>query len=271
MKISLCSIRFREEPIEEVVERTAQLGYDGTEIVIDHVEDYLKRKGELASLRDFVHSKGLEIPIIAPAFNFTGTKEELEESMAKAYRCIDYAKALGAPLIRAFVSKVGSAEATELQWEQCVSALKELATAAHAKKIAFAIETHPNQLMDTVQTTLELINRVNSPGLRVLLDIWHLFNEGKADPVEALHALYPYMVHIHAKNMIRRPEGNKIVYFEEGDMDYPAFLEALKKTNYDRFISVEWFGEQPWTAAEHELAYLKRFLEKYRATRSNTR
>ena len=260
VKISLCSIRFREQPIEQVVKQTAQLGYDGTEIVIDHLENYLKRKGELESLRDFVHSQGLEMPIISPAFNFIGTAEERKESIDKAYRCIGYAEMLGASLIRTFVSNVGSAEATESQWNQCVSALKEISAAAYAKGIAFAIETHPQQLMDTVQTTLELIGRVNSPGLQVLLDIWHLFNEGEADPIKALHTLYPYTVHIHAKNMIRHPEGNKIVYFEEGDMNYPSFLEVLKSTDYDRFLSVEWFGQEPWAAAEHELAYLRRFL-----------
>ena len=264
MKISLCSIRFREQPIQQVVEQTAQLGYDGTEIVIDHLEDYLKRKGELESLRNLVHSKELEIPIISPAFNFTGTVEEHRESIDKAHRCIEYAETLGAPLIRAFVSNVGSAEATESQWNKCVSALKDISAAAYTRGIAFAIETHPRQLMDTVQTTLELIGRVNSPGLRVLLDIWHLFNEGEADPIEALHTLYPYTVHIHAKNMIRHPEGNKIAYFEEGDMDYPSFLEVLKSTDYDRFLSVEWFGEESWTAAEQELGYLRRFLGENR-------
>ncbi|MCK4591091.1 MAG: sugar phosphate isomerase/epimerase, partial [Candidatus Latescibacteria bacterium] len=190
--------------------------------------------------------------------------EERRESIDKAYRCIEYAETLGTPLIRAFVSNVGSAEATESQWNQCVLALKEISATAHTKEIAFAIETHPKQLMDTVQTTLELIGRVNSPGLQVLLDIWHLFNEGEADPIEALHTLYPHTVHIHAKNMIRHPEGNKIAYFEEGDMDYPSFFEALKSTDYDRFLSVEWFGEESWTAAEHELSYLRRFMGENR-------
>ncbi len=74
MKISLCSIRFREQLIEEVVERTAQLGYDGTEIVIDHLEDYLKRKDGLESLRDFVHSQRLDLTCL----QFHGHKKGVE-------------------------------------------------------------------------------------------------------------------------------------------------------------------------------------------------
>lgn len=35
----------------------------------------------------------------------------------------------------------------------------------------------------------------------------------------------------------------------------------MMRIDYDRFVSVEWFGETSWVAAEHELAYLRRFLE----------
>lgn len=257
MKISLCSIRFAEHPMEEVIDRTAALGYDGIEIVVDHVEDYLKRHGKIGSLAELARSNGLAIPILAPGFNFTGTEEELRDSLALARRCIEHARALGCPLIRAFVSDVGSSEATAMQWDQCVRALKEIGDEAASQGIAFAVETHPKQLMDTVESTLDLVNRVDSPGLRVLLDIWHLFHEGQADPVEALRALYPYVVHIHAKNIIRRPEGNTVVYLENGDLDYRPFLAALKETDYASFVSVEWFGPDPWGAARHELDYLR--------------
>ncbi len=259
IKISLCSIRFPGQAIEEVVEQTSRLGYDGIEIVKEHLDDYLKRKGDLGSLQELIHSRGLVIPMIAPAFNFTGTQKELRESIDRAYCCITQARALGCPLIRAFVSHIGSAEATETEWGQCVSTLKELATEAADTGITFAVETHPGQLMDTVEATLTLIHRVDAPGLRVLLDIWHLYHEGQADPIAALKALYPYTVHIHAKNMIRTPSGSRIAYLEDGDLDYHGFLKALKETNYDGFISVEWFGDNPWTAAAKELAYLRRF------------
>ncbi|MCD6231256.1 sugar phosphate isomerase/epimerase [Candidatus Aerophobetes bacterium] len=262
MKISLCSIKYTDEKIEDVVRKVSHLGYDGIEIVIDHIEDYLKRGKELNSLKRLIYSYELKVPIIAPHFNFTGSEEERERSVENALRFIEYAEALDCPLIRVFTGKVGAKEATKKQWEQCVSSLKEICGVAHRKKITFVLETHPHQLMDTVESTLKLVQRVNSPNLKVLLDIWHLFNEGKADPVEALNRLFPYIMHVHAKNMIRKPQENQIAYFEDGDMEYPIFLEALKKSGYNRYISVEWFGGNPWEAAKHELKYLRQFFPK---------
>ena len=64
-----------------------------------------------------------------------------------------------------------------------------------------------------------------------------------------------------ALQQMREMDSMKTAYFEGGDMDYPSFLAALKKTDYDRFVSVEWFGDEPWVAAEHELAYLRKILD----------
>ena len=36
----------------------------------------------------------------------------------------------------------------------------------------------------------------------------------------------------------------------------------MMRIDYDRFVSVEWFGEEPWVAAEHELAYLRKFFAR---------
>jgi len=47
-----------------------------------------------------------------------------------------------------------------------------------------------------------------------------------------------------------------------GDMDYAPFPERLKEKNYEGFISVEWFGGEPWAAAEHEIAHLNESIAK---------
>ncbi len=256
MKISLCSISFREEPIEEIISQTAKLGYKGIEIFGEHLRKYLAAGGELASLRELAAGYGLSIPVISPYFNFTGSDEEYRRSFELAKEFIGYAVRLGCPVIRTFVSNVGSARATPRQWKRCISVLREICGIAAQKDIIFALETHPGQLMDSTEMTLRLLREVDASNLKVLLDIWHLFNEGGDDPLGALEKLFPYVVHIHAKNMVRSKEGAKVVSLSKGDMDYDLFFRRLREKDYKGFISIEWFGDKPWEAAEHEINYL---------------
>ena len=109
--------------------------------------------------------------------------------------------------------------------------------------------------MDTTASTLEILRRVARENLKVLLDIHNLFAMSE-DPVEALHELYSHTVHVHLKNF----HGNKICYLDEGDMDYQPFISVLRSKGYSRYLSVEWFGEEPWGAAEREISTLRRWL-----------
>ena len=66
MKISLCSISFREQPLEEVISKTAKLGYEGIEIFGEHIQDYPAGGKPLSSLRKLTAGYGLSIPVISP-------------------------------------------------------------------------------------------------------------------------------------------------------------------------------------------------------------
>ena len=263
MKISLCSISFRDLPIEKVISKAAGFGYHGVEIVGGHLQDYLQRGNKLSSLRKLTQRYGLSIPVISPYFNFTGDKEEFEKSVKLACRFMEYAVQLDCKIIRTFVGNVGSDEATPEQWRRCIVALQEICRTGKEAGVFFALETHPHQLMDTTRTTLRLLKEVDAPNLKVLLDVWHLFNEAREDPLEALNLLFPHVVHVHVKNMRRAKNYRKIVHLEEGDMDYTPFLKSLKEKGYKGFISVEWFGENPWEAVRHEIRYLKDTLSTF--------
>jgi 3-dehydroshikimate dehydratase len=90
-----------------------------------------------------------------------------------------------------------------------------------------------------------------------LLDIHNLLAVGE-DPVEALQLLFPHIAHVHVKNF----RGEKACYLDEGDMNYLPFINALQSTGYSRYLSVEWFGEEGWSAAEHEISILRSWIRQ---------
>jgi len=259
-KTSFCSIADKGERIEEMIPVIARLGYDGIEIWGPHLEDYLDRGHKLSHLHALLEEEGLEAPMVSPYFNFTENVEEREDSIASAERFVDYAETLDAPLVRAFVSHLGSEEAQPRHWRLAVESLKEIAGLGAKQGVGFALEIHSGQLMDTTSTSLQLVRRVAEENVGLNLDIYNLYERGE-DPLTALDRLYPHVVHVHAKNGKAGSGENSLGQFlAEGDMDYRPFLRELRERKFGGFVSVEYFGPADWAeAARRELKYLDRF------------
>ncbi len=254
MRFSMCSIAWRESPIEEIIPLVAAAGYEGIEIWGPHIDRYLEQGGTIEGLKKLVADAGLAIPMISPYMDLA---KDAEGSLATGKRFIAYAAALGAPLLRVFTGGGASADADHKTWETVVKGLQQLCAAGATHRIGLALETHQNHLHDTTATTLRLILQTGADNLYVNLDIHNLFDMGE-EPIMALRRLFPWVRIMHLKNGVYR-EGKRSygVPLAAGNMDYAPFLQEVKRLNYGGFASVEWFGENPTEAAKSELAYLR--------------
>ncbi|MEA3407478.1 MAG: DUF362 domain-containing protein [Chloroflexota bacterium] len=253
---SLCSIAWREEPIETVLPIAARAGYLGLETWGPHLERYVEKHGDLALLATQLREQGLKVPMISAYFDLA---DDLEGSLATARRYVEYAQALDAPLIRAFTGGGDSSEASVMTWRAVVSGLRKVCSLGLDQSIGFALETHAGHLHDTAESTLRLIRQTDMPNLCVNLDVCNLYNAGE-DPVRALKRLLPWVRILHLKNGIHSDGQWEPTPMAEGEMNYETFLQALAKSNYGGYASVEWFGEDPEAAAFGELAYLRHIL-----------
>ncbi|MFP3896899.1 MAG: DUF362 domain-containing protein [Anaerolineales bacterium] len=253
---SLCSIAWREEPIETTLPIAAEAGYPGLEAWGPHLERYVQDHGDLAPLAAQLCEYDLEVPMISAYFDLAN---DLEGSLATARQYVDYARALDAPLIRAFTGGGDSSEASTMTWRAVVSGLKEVCALGLDQDIGFALETHAGHLHDTTESTLRLIRQTGMPNLCVNLDICNLYHAGE-DPVHALKRLLPWVRILHLKNGIQREGHFEATPLAAGEMDYETFLQALVESNYGGYASVEWFGNEPKTAAFGEISYLRHML-----------
>jgi sugar phosphate isomerase/epimerase len=267
MRTSFCSIGLKDENIRHIIPQVAEIGYEGIEIWGQHLEKYLAEGNSPNTLKHLLDDSGLVVPVISPAFNFTGSESEHAQSVALGMRYIDFSEALGKPLIRVFTGSKGSAEATDDDWKRCAAALQTLCEEAQPRGIALALETHPKNLMDNVPATHKLLDMVNYPNFKIIYDAWHVFNEGQADPVQSVDEFWFWIAHVHAKNRERKargPYGTDARYLDSGDMQWLPVLERLKRKGYPGFISIEWFGidrTRVWEVAEHEYKYLRAFFD----------
>jgi len=273
MKTSFCSIAFRNDKREilELIPEIAELGYNGIEIWGNHLTGGLSN---VLSVKKAVREHGLEVPMISPYFDFTGSEVKWLSSLSVAKRYVQYAVVLGCPLIRVFTGVVGSGDISNKVWKTAVEGLKVISSIAEEQGISLALETHPGTLTDTVESTLRLIEAVGAPNLKVNLDIYH-FWDATEDFRIPLDKLREHTVHVHAKNtnlsaaqrrsnphlLLHDKEAAQeffgIVGLREGGLPYEEFFRDLLTGGYDGFVSIEWFGDAPSRAARSELEYLR--------------
>lgn len=255
MKISFCSIAFRQSSLTlpQIINIASLLGYDGVEVWVNHLA---KDFSDLKSIRQALKKYNMQIPMISPYFNLTGTKQQLKESFAEADLVFKYAEALNTPLIRVFTGITGSQEVSKAKYNQAVAALKKLSETAHQHGIKLALETHPKTLVDCLPATLELMHKLQDySNIGLNLDIYHMW-EVHQDPIMVLSKLFKFVYHIHAKNACLSKNGHYpllhdkqglqeitgVTNLSSGSMDYLPFLKKLCELNYKNYLSIEWFG-----------------------------
>jgi sugar phosphate isomerase/epimerase len=145
---------------------------------------------------------------------------------------------------------VGSADATDHQWNLAVSSIQQLAD--DARDLTWALETHPRNLMDTVPATRKLLERIDRANVGLIFQP----STFTPDELQAADALGTAVRHVHATNT--NDDGKCLL--AEGIMDYPAILSRLEALGFDGYVSIEWMGENPREVARREAQYLRKLL-----------
>ncbi|MGC9359744.1 MAG: sugar phosphate isomerase/epimerase family protein [Anaerolineae bacterium] len=265
IKPSMCSIGWRDEPIQSAIEAVSQAGYVGIEVWQPHVQRHLEEGETLASLSALLEEHALAVPMLSGYYDLA---ERPEESLLDLERHAEQAEALQAPMLRMFTGGRSSTEALPATWDVVTKTLQQACHIANERGLGIALETHEGHLHDTTESTLRLLGSVARPNLFVNLDIYNLYAIGE-DPVAALDQLRHHIRMIHLKNAIRQNKSRRLgIPLAKGDMPYAPFLHALAKSGYDGYASIEWFGPSPAEAAISELRYLQSVLGEQLARRA---
>lgn len=185
LRPGICSVTLRAQGIEAVVRIAASAGLAGVEWGADvHVHD--PRTAALA--RTATLAAGLGIMSLGSYYR-AGSFGKFEDVLALAAD-------LGAPRIRIWAGGVGSAAATDAQWEAVVEDTQRIARLAAARGATLAFEYHGGTLTDSPETTLELLRRVDRPDVGTY---WQPA-EGLSDKqaLESLQLVIGHVVGVHA-------------------------------------------------------------------------
>ncbi|MEK0316183.1 sugar phosphate isomerase/epimerase family protein [Cohnella sp. 56] len=272
MNMYLCSISFRHELVSfgELIDYAAAAGFDGIELWGVHGRALLRsRPQELPRMLDDMNARGLGISMVSDYADLLAPDDRLPELLQRWEELLDMAQAFRTRHIRLFAGSRPSVAADERDWSRCAERLRELARIAAEQGVSIVIETHPDTLADTLQSTLRLLRDTNHSHVRINLDFLHLWESGTA-PLEAYRALSEWTVNFHVKNVaspdhvelfapvnVFSPSGRRtgMTGLSSGAIDYSAVFDRLCRDGVQHPVAIEWFGEQPYQHLRSELQW----------------
>ena len=277
MKYSVCTISFRHQLIslERIANWAKAHQFDAIELWGVHAKNLCQSADFTA---ESLAEKDLSVSMVSDYLPLDGN---LEISLESAKALCTITRSWGAKKLRTFSGNKPSAGMNAIERDACTQRLREYCKVAADYDIDLIVETHPNTLADTLESTLKLIEEVNHPALRINFDVIHVWEMG-SDPIFALDQLSPLIQHMHFKNITQRhllnvfspgnvyaPAGNRVgmTPLFEGEYDFKQFLSYLMKESsipwQNMDASLEWFGPDVFATLDNDRKALAKFETEF--------
>ncbi|MBS5914831.1 MAG: sugar phosphate isomerase/epimerase family protein [Paenibacillus macerans] len=283
MKFSLCSTGLKSLTLEEVLAACEQLGLQGAELWIGHLEDFAHRGGTSADLRRLLARHRLAVPAISDYTYFSRSDSESERDVTRISQAAEWAAAIGCPRIRTFAGHLASREASGEQWSRAFIGLDKALNACREQGVKLAVEIHNGTFADTADSLAALLGQVGQPRqirhprppnqpnqpwppgeLELIYDGFNLFVD-RLDPLPVLKRFYGSITHVHFKDYRWNRDNwalSKPVPVLQGDADHRSILKELRAQGYGGFISFEYFGEDVLELTRQSYAEVRDYLSR---------
>lgn len=280
MKLGVITDCFKKSHFEGI-KMAADLGLDGVQIYATTGEfsPATLTAEQKAEYKNLLKEKGLVVSALCGDMGGHGFEiaQDNAERIEKTKEIIDLAEEFGARVITTHIGVI-PADKTNPKYAVMLNALTECGLYAKEKGITLAIETGPEKA-----TTLLQFVQDTKGGVGVNLDPANFVMVTEQDPVEAVYLLKDYIVHTHLKDgkMLKKTDPQIIYDFfadggiealnvadffletpvGEGNVDFPAYIKALKEIGYDGFLTIEReTGADPSADIQKALDYIKTVL-----------
>jgi D-psicose/D-tagatose/L-ribulose 3-epimerase len=225
---------------EPVLRALKDTGYDGVEIpMFEGDSDHYARLG---GLLDRIGLERTVVSVLGAGCNpLSPDPAQQAAALDRARWCIDNCAALGAQILGGPMhSELGfftGEPATSVERARAVAFHRSAGDHAAAKGVTFALEALNRfecYFLNTMRQLADYLAEVDHPHVKGMYDTFHANIEEK-DPVAAIAAIQPHMVHVHISENDRGTPG-------KGHVPWDATYRALRAAGYDGWLTIEAFG-----------------------------
>jgi sugar phosphate isomerase/epimerase len=224
--------------LDNACQRAAALGFNAVEIFPPTAEHLNARE-----LRDLLRKHELRLAALGTGAGWVLRKLRLTDpdpgvrrrAIDFAGSIVDLAGSFGAPAIIGSMQGRWDPSATRDQAiEWLAAALDQLGPRAHALGVPLLIEPlnrYETNLLNTVDETLALLDRLHTQNVQILCDLFHMNIEERNIP-DALRAAGSKLGHVHFADSNRRAIGF-------GHTDMAPIAAVLREIGYQNGVSAE--------------------------------
>lgn len=247
-KLCFNSTTLRNIDVFQALNLIKQYGYEGVELTLNdtHFHPLKHNRSKLKEIK--VYSQDNEIDIVCVAAGgpdllgdepYEPSLIHMESSKRKERidfikQCIDVANDLNSPILNINSGILKEGGRPEKAYEFLYNSIHELL--AQVGDLILVIEPEPNFFIGTTNQAIELIEKIDSPNLKLNLDIGHVFCS-EENCYEHIKNALPYSRHIHIEDI-----KNGVHYHEipgDGDIDFKEIIDLIKNAGYAHYVSVE--------------------------------
>ncbi len=271
MKLAICNETFHDWSLEKSFELAKECGYQGIEFApftlgSDAMQVSDQHRAEVRRLLDQFEMESIGLHwLLAKTEGYYLTSPDEDTRQRTSQYFVELAKlcrdlngkilVLGSPLQRNLLPGVSHAQAMDYAAE----VIRHAVPALEEHNVTLALEPlgpAEGDFMLTAETAIELAKTIDSPQVRLHLDVKAMSSEAKPIP-EIIRDSKDYLVHFHANDPNKRGPGM-------GDMDFVPIFQALKEIQYDGWVSVEVFDYEPGVESltRESIQYMRKCLEQ---------
>lgn len=255
MKTGLCTIAFRDQSFEQVLDLAVSAGFDGVEPwgKPPHIPDPFDAD-VVRGTADAVRSRGLEVAQYGSYAN--PTEDDFEQQMVDA---LAIAKIYQTGKIRVWVGSCGSAEATDDQWASAIEGFTTFCDRAADANLELVVEMHNNRLSDTVEGCLRLVEGVQRDNFR--MNFQPMFTDTPETILNAAQEIAPFVSTVHAQNYVETGKNTRSLV-SEGIVDFDTVIGIFRAVGFDGYLEVEFVKEDdPEKALKADAEYLRKLCD----------
>lgn len=252
---------------EPVIKHVHDLGFPTCQLVIQAFDD-----ASAAKLRDTLAKYRIEAssavavgppPEIydfykGPATIGLAPRQYREARIARIRQVSDFARKAGIPGVQAHCGFIPE-DPNEPLYTETVQAIR--AVAQHCKQNGQTFRCETGQ--ETPITLVRAIKDVALDNVGVNFDAANLILYGKANPVDAVELLGPYIMGVHAKDGLYPADPRQLgreVPIGKGKVNFPMLIAYLKKIGYRNPLTIE--REIEGSKQTEDILAAKAYLEK---------
>ncbi len=208
---------------------------------------------DLDAIEQVRDAAGLQIAACCTKFISLVDPSTRDDYLAGLNESIQAAKRLGCPTLISQVGDFRPGVPRQTQHQCLVDGLRAAAPMLEAAGVTLVIEPL-NELVDHAgyylirsDEAFQIIDEVGSPRVKVVFDIYHQqISEGHV--INNITANVDKIAHFHAAGNPGRHE------LTIGELHYPSIFEAIRNTNYDGFMGLEYWPKNDPLSGLKEVA-----------------